>query len=325
MELRQLLAFKEVVEREGFTRAANRLHLTQSAVSQQIKALEDELGTSLLHRVCRQVRLTDAGQVFLAHTIRILEQVENAQSDVAEIVDGVKGCCRVACIPSIAPGILPHLIMKFREMYPRVELQTMVGSEAQLLSWLKEGTVDVSITGFPVPCTDVQSKSVLKEKYVIVVPSSHHFAGRISIKLEELISEDVVSFPRDSLTRSWFLEVCGEVGFQPNVVFESDDLNTRLGMVSAGLGISVESHRLVTYGEFPGTAIIEVEETELLRDIGVIWRQNGHRPRNVDNFLTILDQVVKNHASDTVDGSIHTDEDMHQMMENPSHNGTALV
>lgn len=293
MELRQFLAFKEVVERGGFTRAANHLHLTQSAVSQQIKALEDELGAPLLQRVCRQVRLTDAGQVFLTHAKQILEQVENAQSDVAEVVDGIKGRCRIGCIPSVAPNILPHLILAFRNIFPSVEIETKVGTESQLLRWLKEGLVDVIISGFPIACEALESKAVMKEQFVIVVPHEHHFAGRRSIKLEELISEDIISFPKESYISAWFIEVCQENGFEPKVVFESGDLATRLGMVAAGLGLSIESHQQASYSGFPGTVMVQVEQPELLRDIGVIWRQNGHKPKNVENFLMIFDQLLE--------------------------------
>ncbi len=293
MELRQFLAFKEVVERGGFTRAANHLHLTQSAVSQQIKALEDELGAPLLQRVCRQVRLTDAGQVFLTHAKQILDQVEDAQSDVAEVVDGIKGRCRIGCIPSVAPSILPHLILTFRKVFPSVEVETKVGTESQLLSWLKEGSVDVSIAGFPIPCAKLESKPVMQERFVIVVPHEHHFAGRKAIKLEELACEDIISFPRESFISSWFIDVCQENAFQPKIVFESGDLATRLGMVAAGFGLSIESHQQASYSGFPGTVIVEVEQPELLRDIGVIWRQNGHTPKNVENFLMIFDQVLQ--------------------------------
>lgn len=293
MELRQFLAFKEVVERGGFTRAANHLHLTQSAVSQQVKALEDELGTALLHRVCRQVRLTDAGHVFLAHAKQILEQVEDAQSDVAEVVEGVKGSCRIACIASIAPCLLPHLILAFRQAFPHVDIQTKVGSEAQLLGWLKEGMVDVCITGFPVACEDVEHKVIMQEKFVLAVPVEHHFAGRKTIKLEELSSEDLITLPSKSVMNSWFATLCEAVGFKPDFVFESDDLATRLGMVAAGLGISVESQYLVACSDFKGTVMVEVEHPELLRDIGVLWRQSGYRSRNVENFLCILDEVIQ--------------------------------
>lgn len=295
MELRQFLAFKEVVERGGFTRAANHLHLTQSAVSQQVKALEEELGAALLHRICRQVRLTDAGQVFLTHVKQILAQVEDAQSDVAEVVEGVKGNYRVACIPSIGPSLLPHLIVAFRQTFPNVDLQTRVGTETQLLTWLKEGAVDICITGLPVVCEDVEEKVVLQEKFVLAVPVEHHFAGRITIKLEELLSEHLISLPRNSVISSWFSTLCHEVGFKPNVVFESDDLNTRLGMVAAGLGISVESQYQVGGNGFKGIVTVEVQQPALLRDISVIWRQGGHRHRNVENFLSVFDQVVRQH------------------------------
>ena len=113
MELRQLIAFKEVAAHASFTAAATHLHLTQSAVSQQIKALEDECGVTLFDRSGRLVRLTNAGQVFLTHVERILAQVENARVEMAEMAGGARGRCRLAALPSIAAYLLPRALATF--------------------------------------------------------------------------------------------------------------------------------------------------------------------------------------------------------------------
>ena len=125
MELRQLIAFKEVATHASFTAAATHLHLTQSAVSQQIKALEDECNVTLFDRSGRLVRLTNAGQVLLSHVERILAQVENARVEMAEMAGGARGRCRLASLPTIAAYLLPRALATFQRRYPGVEVQLM--------------------------------------------------------------------------------------------------------------------------------------------------------------------------------------------------------
>ena len=150
MELRQLIAFKTVAEQESFTTAAGVLRLTQSAISQQIKALEDECEVLLFDRSSRVIRLTDAGHLFLTRVELILAQVENARIEMAEMAGGSKGRCRIGSLPSIAAYLLPQAIARFQQRYPGVELQLKESLQWQVLEWVRQGVVDFAIMGLPV-------------------------------------------------------------------------------------------------------------------------------------------------------------------------------
>ena len=167
MELRQLIAFKEVATHASFTAAATHLHLTQSAVSQQIKALEDECNVTLFDRSGRLVRLTNAGQVFLSHVERILAQVENARVEMAEMAGGARGRCRLASLPTIAAYLLPRALATFQRRYPGVEVQLMEAVQLQLLEWVQQGTVDFSIVALPVHDPHLQSAPLLHDDFVL--------------------------------------------------------------------------------------------------------------------------------------------------------------
>ena len=294
MELRQLIAFKEVAAQSSFTAAATHLHLTQSAVSQQIKALEDECGVTLFDRSGRLVRLTNAGQVLLTHVERILAQVENARVEMAEMAGGARGRCRLAALPSVAAYILPRALAAFQRRYPAVEVQLMESVQSQLLEWVQQGIVDFSIIALPVHDPHLQSMSLLHDEFVLAVPKDHPFASRHIVRLAELVTERFIFYPKGAGGREQFIAACHQAGFEPQVAFESDDRETTLGLVAAGVGITFIPRIIAQHTRVDGPITIDIVEPRLRREVGVVWRRNRYLPQSARNLITMLEEVVRN-------------------------------
>lgn len=294
MELRQLIAFKEVAAHSSFTAAATHLHLTQSAVSQQIKALEDECGVTLFDRSGRLVRLTNAGQVLLTHVERILAQVENARVEMAEMAGGARGRCRLAALPSVAAYILPRALAAFQRRYPAVEVQLMESVQSQLLEWVQQGIVDFSIIALPVHDPHLQSMPLLHDEFVLVVPKDHVFASRRIVRLAELATERFIFYPKGAGGREQFIEACHQAGFEPQVAFESEDRETMLGLVAAGVGITFLPRIIAQHTRVDGPVTIDIVEPRLRREVGVVWRRNRYLPQSARNLITLLEEVVRN-------------------------------
>ena len=292
MELRQLIAFKEVASHASFTAAATHLHLTQSAVSQQIKALEDECNVTLFDRSGRLVRLTNAGQVFLSHVERILAQVENARVEMAEMAGGARGRCRLASLPTIAAYLLPRALATFQRRYPGVEVQLMEAVQLQLLEWVQQGTVDFSIVALPVQDPHLQSASLLHNDFVLVVPKDHRFAARHIVKLAELVTERFILFPRGAGGREQFMEACRQVGFEPQIAFEIEDRETILGLVAAGVGITLLPRIIAHHTRVDGPIMVDIVEPRLRREVGVVWRRNRYLPQSARNLIALLEEVL---------------------------------
>ena len=293
MELRQLIAFKEVASHASFTAAATHLHLTQSAVSQQIKALEDECNVTLFDRSGRLVRLTNAGQVFLSHVERIIAQVENARVEMAEMAGGARGRCRLASLPTIAAYLLPRALATFQRRYPGVEVQLMEAVQLQLLEWVQQGTVDFSIVALPVQDPHLQSASLLHDDFVLVVPKDHRFAARHIVKLAELVTERFILFPRGAGGREQFMEACRQVGFEPQIAFEIEDRETILGLVAAGVGITLLPRIIAHHTRVDGPIMVDIVEPRLRREVGVVWRRNRYLPQSARNLIALLEEVVQ--------------------------------
>ena len=294
MELRQLIAFKEVATHSSFTAAAAHLHLTQSAVSQQIKALEDECGVTLFDRSGRLVRLTNAGQVLLTHVERILAQVENARVEMAEMAGGARGRCRLAALPSVAAYILPRALATFQRRYPTVEVQLMEAVQAQLLEWVQQGIVDFSIVALPVHDPHLQSTPLLHDEFVLAVPKDHPFASRRIVRLAELVTERFILYPKGAGGREQFIEACRQAGFEPQVAFESEDRETTLGLVAAGMGITFMSRIIAQHTRIDGPVTVDLIEPRLRREVGIVWRRNRYLPQAARNLITLLEDVVRN-------------------------------
>ena len=294
MELRQLIAFKEVAAHSSFTAAATHLHLTQSAVSQQIKALEDECGVTLFDRSGRLVRLTNAGQVLLTHVERILAQVENARVEMAEMAGGARGRCRLAALPSVAAYILPKALATFQRRYPAVEVQLMEAVQSQLLEWVQQGIVDFSIVALPVHDPHLQSTSLLHDEFVLVVPQDHPFASRRIVRLAELVTERFIFYPKGAGGREQFIEACRQAGFEPQVAFESEDRETMLGLVAAGVGITFLPRIIAQHTRVDGPITVNIGEPRLRREVGIVWRRNRYLPQSARNLIALLEDVVRN-------------------------------
>jgi len=293
VELRQLIAFKEVATHSSFTAAAIHLHLTQSAVSQQIKALEDECRVTLFDRSGRLVRLTNAGQVLLTHVERILAQVENARVEMAEMAGGARGRCRLAALPSVAAYILPRALATFQQRYPAVEVQLMEAVQSQLLEWVQQGIVDFSIVALPVHDPHLQSTPLLHDEFVLVVPKDHIFADRRIVRLAELAMERFIFYPRGAGGREQFIEACRQAGFEPQVAFESEDRETMLGLVAAGVGITFLPRIIAQHTRVDGPVTVDIVEPRLRREVGVVWRRNRYLPQAARNLITLLEDVVR--------------------------------
>jgi len=294
VELRQLIAFKEVAAHASFTAAATHLHLTQSAVSQQIKALEDECGVTLFDRSGRLVRLTNAGQVLLSHVERIVAQVENARVEMAEMAGGARGRCRLAALPSVAAYILPKALATFQRRYPAVEVQLMESVQSQLLEWVQQGIVDFSIVALPVHDPHLQSTPLLHDEFVLVVPQDHPLASRRIVRLAELVTERFIFYPKGAGGREQFIEACRQAGFEPQVAFESDDRETTLGLVAAGVGITFIPRIMAQHTRVDGPVTVDIIEPRLRREVGVVWRRNRYLPQSARNLMALLEEVVRN-------------------------------
>lgn len=240
MELFQLRTFQEVAATLNFTRAAERLHLTQSAVSHQIKALEEELGEPLFIRAKRGVKLSEAGMVALDHARRILDESVALKERLSGGEHTPVGRVRAAAATQAFVHLFAPLFESFMRAHPGVEVSfRTTASTDQTIADIQSGAADVGFASLPVysPALDVQE--LFEDELLVVVGHGHRLAGRPLATFEEIVAERFILFERGNSIRRATDEFFGRVGGEPRTALESNDTAFIKIMVERGLGISL--------------------------------------------------------------------------------------
>ncbi len=243
LNVTRLSVLKEVAYRGSFSAAADALSYTQSAISQQVAALEAETGMALLERHPRGVSLTAAGQTLVGHTEGILARLEAAETSLAAIAGLRGGRLRVASFSTAGATLMPLAIATFRASYPEVELTLAEGEPEQIVPRLRAGELDLALlfefAGESPLQEDMTRTELLEDPLYLALPRAHPLAARTSLRLSDLAGEAWVQTSRSSPCARYVVRSCHAAGFEPNVAFESDDYQTVQGLVAAGVGVAL--------------------------------------------------------------------------------------
>ena len=289
MELRHLRYFLAVAEELHFSRAAARLHMAQPPLSQQIRRLEEELGVQLLARTKRRVELTGPGLQFLEDAREILARADQAVTRVQRSARGEVGQLRIGLVSSAAYGdTLPRLLRAYRERYPAVAITLLEMSTGEQLAALREDRIQVGFLRPPVGEPDIAITTVLREPLVAVLPAGHPLAASRRIPLAALAGDPFIMISRshglgilDLVTGA-----CLRAGFEPRVAQEAKEIQTVVGFVAAGFGVSLlpATVRRLRHG---GVAYPSLEPPEVQIEIAAAHRSQDPSPL-LSAFLAVL-------------------------------------
>ncbi len=242
MELRQLRYFIAVAEELHFRRAAERLHMSQPPLSQQIRALEDELGFTLLTRTRRRVELTPAGEAFLRDARALLSELDGAVATARRIDAGQTGRLRVGFVGSALLSIVPGTVERFRASRPGVAIELRERSTVDQLRAVAAGVVDVGLVRPPIEDDGpLRAQTVLRERTVAALPAAHPLASLSRVPLRRLAAEPQVMFPRDQAPgfHDLLIAALAGTGAGPRVIQYAPEMLTIIGLVAAGTGVSL--------------------------------------------------------------------------------------
>ncbi len=239
----RLKVLKEVAYRGSLSAAAEALSYTQSAVSQQIAALESETGMALLERHPRGVSLTAAGQTLVGHAEGILARLDAAEASLSAIAGLRGGRLRMASFPTAGATLMPLAIASFRSSHPDVELTLAEGEPEAIVPRLRAGELDLALlfefAGESALPNDVVRTELLEDPMYLALPCEHPLALKRRLRLADLAPEAWVQTSSSSPCARHVVRICHAAGFEPNVTFESDDYQTVQGLVAAGVGVAL--------------------------------------------------------------------------------------
>lgn len=244
MEVHQLRYFVAVAEEGSFSHAAEREHVSQPSLSQQIHKLEAELDQQLFDRLPRSVVLTEAGRRLLGYAREILSGIADARRSVAALGHEVAGRLSVGAIPSIALYVLPRLIGRFQRAYPKVTFELFEDTTAKLAQRLDDGTVDVVLASLGDHPPTLTQHSLGKERLLLLVPEKHRLAGKKMVRWQDLATEKFLLLHQEHSLSIRVRQLLAANHLNPDVVLQGAQLVTIASMVAAGLGVTVIPHMM---------------------------------------------------------------------------------
>ncbi|WP_341525837.1 LysR substrate-binding domain-containing protein [Nostoc sp. UHCC 0302] len=296
IELRHLRYFIAVAEELNFSRAAERLHIAQPPLSQQIQALEAELGLKLFERKKRPLQLTTAGQVFLAEAYLVFTQLEQAITSAQKVSRGEIGRLVVGTNSSVANSVLPDILQMFHPLFPEVILVLREVSSSQQVSQLRDRQIDVAFERLPnVNLNDdtLNFLPILQEPLVVALPETHPLADQSQIPLIALANEPFVLPPTDLVpSYSPIISLCQQVGFSPKVVQEATWMITVLSSVAGGVGVTLLPANAQSL-QRKGVVYRPIQGENLILQLAVVWRRDDSSVV-LQKFLEVTKKVAQN-------------------------------
>jgi DNA-binding transcriptional LysR family regulator len=297
MELRNLASFVAVAEQLSFVRAAERLHLSQPALSAQIQKLEEEIGVQLLFRNKRTVRLTDAGRVFLAEAHATLARAQQAVERAQKADHGEIGRLRIGFVSSAALAIVPAIVVAFRRKFPGVTLDLMNLRTSSQLKSLVNKTIDVGFLRLPVVHDQLDITVIHREPFVAVLPSDHTLAKKKQIRLSDLRVERFVAYGRRWAPGFYdaVVQMCTSQGFSPNITQETGEMYTAIALVAAGAGVAILP-KTVVLAQSQGVVMKPLPLAAGVSEIAIAVRKKSRSPL-IDSFVELASGLGKTISS----------------------------
>lgn len=281
--LRQIQYFLAAAESLHFTKAADRLAVTQPTLSHQIAQLEAHLGGPLFDRKGKQVRLTESGALLQNYASRAVRELEAGRLALSELEGMIRGELRIGVIQSFSRTLLPSILGSFITKYPGIHLNIRELTGLEIEQGLATGTLDLGIAFAPTALDGTDVEPVLEEQLLLVVGPDNEFAKRKSVKLAELDGKSMVLLSKDFLTRRLIDKYLGEVGARPNVVCETNSMEVMLGAIAeSSVSTIVPEHGLrLSDG---GYRTIPLHDPTPVRTSALLWPKSSFRSASARTF-----------------------------------------
>lgn len=293
MNLRDLRYLVALAELRHFGRAAEACFVSQPTLSTQIKKIEEELGVTLVERAPRKVMLTEAGAEIAQRARVVLNEIEQIRAIARRSLDPEAGSLKLGVFPTLGPYLLPHVVPRLRERFPRMELLLTEEKTELLLQQLHAGRIDAAVLALPLHEDQLHTELLFEEPFVLAVPVDHALAGSTRLSLDDIADERLLLLDEGHCLRDQALDVCHLAGASEKDGFRATSLETLRQMVSAGVGVTLLP-LLAVQPPVPRSETLKLlsfTDSRPSRQIALAWRKSSANGEFLHKVAEVLAQL----------------------------------
>lgn len=284
MNIKRLQYFVAIVEEGQITKAAQKLHMAQPPLSQQLKLLEEDVGFLLFDRVGRTLELTDLGRVLYEKSKKLIADYQETFIEVQEVAQGMKGTLSIGAVKSCF-SYIPERLHDFRKQFPEISFTLKEGDTFRMTEYLRNREVEVALVRLPLNLDDFSFISLPSDSFVLIAPQG--WTEKTTIRMKEIEGLPIMLLHRVSGRGLYELVVgeCRNHGFEPNVVCECPDAGMILSLVREEVGYAILPKSTVNIPFDEGLHVIEIEDCQIQSDASIIWLKDRYLSQVARNFL----------------------------------------
>ncbi|WP_138431959.1 transcriptional regulator CynR [Fodinibius saliphilus] len=294
MELRQLKYLVSIAEEGTFTAAAEKLFISQSALSQQVKRMEEELGVPLFDRSRNRLRFTEAGEILHQRAKKIINEVKEAKNAIEDLEGLCRGTLSIGVVQTVNAYLIPRVVSHFSREYPKVKLAIEELSAPLLEEKLYNHELDIGISFNPSVYSELDFDRIFSEQLLMIVNAGHKLADRTAIDVKEMDGQQLLLLSHGYCTRRIWDAVAQEEEVEPNVQIEMNTIdgllsaiqyNTKVGTILPALTMEMKAAE--------GLMAIHLEKPSPQREVGILWRKGGYRNKASKTFADVARQQYR--------------------------------
>ncbi|UKS29295.1 LysR substrate-binding domain-containing protein [Paenibacillus sp. HWE-109] len=292
MELKQLEYFMAVCRELHFTRAAEKLGISQPSLSQQIRLLEHEMGTPLFDRIGKRTVITEAGKTLLHHGYNVFHEIAQARTAISELQGLQRGSLKIGALLTVVNYLLPPAVISFHHNYPKVELSILGLRTGDIYNGLLQNELDLGIVMLPVVHEDLEAIPLCEQNLAFAAPVDHPIANQPFVTLHVLKEYPSVLLPNTYQLRQLINDECRELAFAPKPALEMTTMESIVNMVSKGVGITILPKPYLDYMDHQQVRTIPIDQPALKTHMGIVYRKNKHMCAASRVFMEQLIETV---------------------------------
>ncbi|NHN35572.1 LysR family transcriptional regulator [Paenibacillus agricola] len=291
MEIRQLEYFSVLCEELHFTKAAEKMGITQPTLSHQIKALEDDLGVPLFDRIGKKTAITEAGMILYKQCKLIFSNLLSARDQIQELQNIERGTLAIGALPGELNQLVSSLLLEFHRNYPKIRIK-IIGTE-DIVNLILQNELDFAITILPLEDERISKIALYKERFYFAATPDHPFANNSAINFDEIKGTPFIMFPESHRCRQLIDLTCSTAGFKLQPLIETTTIESLFGLVRSGAGATILSKTLLEMYNNGDLIMIPIENPALCREIGIVFHRDKHIGKAAKGFIDILTTHVE--------------------------------